>query len=190
MKVQWSEPFHRGSPITGYDVTLLGSTRENGRTVTGTLGTPESSSGVVTLSYTFHGVTTNDSYTAHVRAVNAMGRGEWSNPIDPLTLVPTAPPAPARPTVSISGTTATLTWAAPSDDGGAAVTAYKVQYRKQNADSTWPTTWTDHTRTGTATSTTESVGSLTAASTYEFRVLAVNSVGDGAWSVPVKGTTP
>ena len=186
----WNRAFHRGSAIVGFDIELFDTTAPAtaAHSVTGTWGT-QVTGAPYRFCYTFRGIATSKTYYAKVRAQNGVGYSGWTQS-DNVVLAPTAPPAPAPATVSVSGTTATLSWTAPTDDGGAAVTAYKVQYRKQNADSTWPSSWTDHTRTGTGATTTESVGGLTAASTYEFRVLAVNSVGDGAWSIPVEGAIP
>jgi alpha-tubulin suppressor-like RCC1 family protein len=70
-----------------------------------------------------------------------------------------------------------VSWFAPVWNDGSPITNYKVQYRKFGA-----TTWkTFAHRVSTATSIT--VGGLNSATTYEFRVAAVNSVGTGPWSV-------
>ena len=71
-----------------------------------------------------------------------------------------------------------------------------MRYRAQNSDDTWPTNWTVHTRTGTGASVTETVGSLTAATTYQFQVQACNATGTGgatacgAWSAALEKATP
>ena len=59
--------------------------------------------------------------------------------------------------------------------GKPAVTDYDVQYKK-SSDSTW----TSHTFTGTGTSTT--LTGLTAGTTYDVQVKAINDEGNSGWS--------
>jgi len=84
---------------------------------------------------------------------------------------------PDAPT-GISGTpgvgTVALSWTAPSNTGGVALTDYVVQYSTDQAN--W-TTFAD----GTSTATTATVTGLTGGTSYYFRVAAVNSVGTGSY---------
>jgi len=84
---------------------------------------------------------------------------------------------PAAPT-GISGTpgvgTVALSWTAPTNTGGVALTDYIVQYSTDQ--SSW-TTFAD----GTSTATTATVTGLTGGTNYYFRVAAVNSAGTGAY---------
>lgn len=96
---------------------------------------------------------------------------------------------PDAPT-SVSGTAGngqvTLSWSAPSNDGGSAITAYVVQYKLASAgEGSWVTI-----SDGTSTSTSATVTSLTNGSAYVFRVAAVNSVGTGSYSSASNGVTP
>ena len=99
------------------------------------------------------------------------------------TAYPQAPGAPSALTAAAGNGQVTLTWQAPADDGGDAVTAYVIAY-KASSDADW-TSWV---RTGAATDTTETVTGLTNEVTYEFRVAAVNAAGAGAPSAPVSAT--
>jgi hypothetical protein len=85
---------------------------------------------------------------------------------------------PAAPT-GISGTpgvgTVALSWTAPTNTGGVALTDYVVQYSTDQ--SSW-TTFAD----GTSTATTATVTGLTGGTNYYFRVAAANSVGTGAYA--------
>lgn len=90
------------------------------------------------------------------------------------------PTAPGTPTVtSKTSTSATISWTAPSNDGGTAVTAYKIQYSTDNTN--W-TTWNEGTYS-TTPSTSATITGLTPGQTYYFRVSAKNAVvpgyGDG-----------
>ena len=89
------------------------------------------------------------------------------------------------PTVTAtSGSTTSLdvSWTAPANTGRPAITGYKVEYRAGVSGN-----WLTHAHTGTGT--TATIASLTAATSYQVQVLAVNSDGDGAFSSPGAGTT-
>ena len=94
--------------------------------------------------------------------------------VSPIT-VPGAPTDVAG--VAVSTTTATLSWTAPASDGGAPVTAYRVEESVEGG--AWnPLGDTDDART------TVDILDLTPGVTYRFRVGALNSVGVGALSAP------
>jgi titin len=76
-----------------------------------------------------------------------------------------------------STTTATITWTAPADDGGSAITGYVVEesvngsaYAERNRPSATPTE-------------VEFTG-LTPGATYQYRIAAINAEGTGAFSSP------
>ena len=196
VQVRWLEGYDNGSPITGFDVKLF---RLNETTrqyhiedeVVRTKGTPlpDANRGPrdnPVLTYTFHNVTTNSQYYAAVRAHNIEGSSNWRVLRKNLTLAPTKPPPPAPPTVAISGTTATVTWMAPADDGGSTVTGYLVRYRKKNVSDIWPGTWTSHAYSGavcsgtTACRSTVTVAAGSAVGDYQFQVAATNSITAGS----------
>ena len=195
VQVQWLEGYDNGSPITGFDVKLFRlneTTRQWGLEdeVVRTKGTPlpdanRDPRNHPVLTYTFHGVPTSNEYYVAVRAHNIEGVSDWRSMRKNLTLVPTKPPPPAPPTVAITGTTATVTWMAPADNGGSTITDYRVQYRKKNVSGTWPDTWTSHTYSGTVCSgTTACTATVTVAAGsdvggYQFRVAATNSITTG-----------
>lgn len=88
--------------------------------------------------------------------------------------------APGVPTwVVTSGVTPTslhVSWSAPTNDGGAAISDYTIQYRKVG-ELTW-STFTD----AVSTATTATVIGLSSGSAYVFRVAAVNTAGTSGWS--------
>ena len=77
------------------------------------------------LTCTLSGLTNGDSYTFTVTATNAVGTGAASSPSNAVTPA-TVPGAPSILTVTPGNGTITITWAAPSSDGGSPVTAYTV----------------------------------------------------------------
>jgi hypothetical protein len=98
-------------------------------------------------------------------------------------ILPVAPPAPTSLTSpSQSSGSVYLTWAAPANDGGSAITDYAVQF-SSNSGSTW-TTFAD----GTSTALNATVTGLTNGTSYQFRVAGVNSVGTGSYSSTTTAT--
>ena len=100
------------------------------------------------------------------------------------TIEPSTIPSTATSLTTTRGNSqVSLTWATPDSDGGSPITDYIVQY-KPTADSTWQT-FAD----GTSANTNTTVTSLTNGTQYDFRVRAVNSVGEGNNS-SVESATP
>ena len=95
-----------------------------------------------------------------------------------------SPGAPTGLTAAANGQTQIdLSWNGPSDDGGAAVTGYRIEV---SADRT---AWSDLVGDSGSTSTTHSHTGLTAGSTRHYRVSAINSAGAGSASAIATGTT-
>ncbi|NBV51055.1 BspA family leucine-rich repeat surface protein, partial [bacterium] len=87
-----------------------------------------------------------------------------------------APGAPTSVAGTAENTQVALTWTAPSDTGGAAITDYVIQY-SSNGGTDW-STFSD----GTSTSTSATVTGLANGTAYVFRVAAVNAAGTGSYS--------
>ncbi len=125
------------------------------------------------------------SYSVTVKADDSNGGSDTIAVTITVDNAVEKPLAPAMPTVTAtSGSTTSLDviWTAPNNAGRPAITGYKVQYRAGVSGS-----WINHPHTGTGT--TATIGSLTAATSYQVQVLAVNSDGDGPFSSPGAGTT-
>lgn len=112
-------------------------------------------------------------YEFRVFAENAAGLSEPSNPCQ-LTLAEDPkflPSPPAKPTIiDSSKSSITLSWNKPLFDGGAAITGYKVEFRKSTEED-WAvgvnkTDTTDFTVTG-----------LTSGTEYVFIVRSINKIG-------------
>jgi hypothetical protein len=86
------------------------------------------------------------------------------------------PIAPGTPSASSTGTSATITWTAPGDNGGKAVTSYRIQRSTDNINFS-----TIVASTGTTSLTYTNTG-LTPGTKYYYRVAAINSVAVAAGS--------
>lgn len=97
-------------------------------------------------------------------------------------------PALANPPTNVSGgggnQAVALSWTAPTQTNGSAITDYSVQY-SSNSGSTWTTF--SH---SASTSTSIQVTGLTNGTAYVFRVATVTSVGTGGYSTTSASVTP
>ncbi len=113
----------------------------------------------------------------------SQGGGPWSVvPASALTLA-TVPSAPGTPTVSLGDGQASLSWAAPSSDGGDPIDDYAIEYSTNG--STWAVFADAVSTTRSAT-----VTGLTNGTGYYFRLRATNAAGDGPYASVVGPFTP
>ena len=130
-------------------------------------------------SYTVSGLTNGTLYYFRVAAVNAAGTSAYypgaGGTAVSATPAPTVPAAPSALTATAADAKVTLSWDAPVNDGGAAITGYMLEY---DTDMNFPSP-TPATTAAAATS--HTVSALTNATPYYFRVAAVNAVGTGAY---------
>ena len=107
--------------------------------------------------------------------------------INPSLLTYTAnavvPGAPTGLSPTPGNTQVSLTWTAPANTGGSAITDYLIEYKL----STEPTNWTTFSHSASI-ATNAIVTSLTNGSLYNFRVSAINSVGTSSPSSVVNST--
>jgi hypothetical protein len=153
----------------------------NGRAISGYAVTSSpgnltcSTSGALTC--TVLGLTNGTSYTFTVVATNAIGAGAASDPSN--AVVPaTVPGQPLTVTAVAGNTHATVSWQAPSTDGGDAITSYTV-------------TSSPGAKKCTASGDLQCiVTGLTNGTAYTFTVTAANGIGVGAASAPSGSVTP
>ncbi len=171
----WSAPAN-GGPVTTYTITpYIGSEAQPTTTIT---GTPPATGATV------KGLTAGKQYTFTVQASNPNGAGpssEPSNAVTPTTGV-LPPSAPTEALASPATQQAQVSWVAPSNNGGGAITGYVVTpYIGANAQT--PVEFT-------STKTTELVKGLANGVSYTFTVAAVNSAGAGTASAASNAVTP
>jgi len=165
--VLWSPPLSNGgATITGYVVTS---------TPTGF------TCAVTTTSCTFSGLTNGTTYTFTATATNRVGTGNGSSATATPATVPDAPTTVSA--TSNNDRSATVTWSAPINNGGAVVTSYTVGIAPSGSVPTGCVA---------TTSVTCTVVGLTNGTSYTFSVTAANRVGSGASSsaTGTPGTVP
>jgi len=181
INLSWTAPTNNGgAAITGYQLQWSANGTSNWQPVS-----PAHSGTGRTYSDTGLSPSTTRHY--QVRARNSVGSGGWSSVANATTSTPTVtkPGAPTSLTAKASGQTViNLSWRAPSDNGGAAITGYRVEVR---ATSTAP--WSILNPNTGSTTTTANQSNLTPGSTRYYRVAAINSAGFGTFSNSANATT-
>ena len=100
-----------------------------------------------------------------------------------------APGLPTDVSATAVGGSLTVTWSAPTDDGGATITSYDLQYVEGDANTLANANWTVLDEVWTSGSLSYVLSGLKESTEYAVQVRAVNSDGDGGWSVAVAQTT-
>ena len=172
--VYWSSPIDNGgSPVTAYTVdwsvdggtTWIGSTRVNAPATWASLS----------------GLAGDTVHTVRVRAINAYGTGpDASVAVTPQGL--RAPSEPRNLWVNVGFNSASLYWSTPINSGGTAITGYVVEHSVNQG-----TTWTRSAVLSQFARSLQLTG-LAGGVPHRFRVIAINSVGEGAPSVFVDRT--
>jgi PKD repeat protein len=136
-------------------------------------------------SYTYN---TAGTYTATLTVTDSASPAKTATSTVTITASPIAGTAPGAPT-GLAGTAGagkvSLSWTAPSSNGGVNITSYKV-YRGTTSGSETLLTSGGCSGLGAVTSCTDS--GLVGGQTYYYKVSAVNSIGEGAQSNEASAT--
>jgi hypothetical protein len=164
--VTWSAPSSDGgSSITGY-------------TVTANPGGQTASVNGSTFTANVTGLSNGTSYTFTVIATNMVGDSDPSSASNAVT-PRTVPGAPTNVVATAGNQSASVTWSAPSSNGGSPITSYTVT-----------STTGGFSTTVNGTTLTAVVSGLTNGTSYKFRVVATNAAGDSAPSAQTNAVTP
>ena len=176
----WVPPTNTGGvPLTGYVIDVS----TDGGLTWGYQMTYACPNSGACNAYTIHSLTggvaliNGHTYVVRIAASNAAGNSPWSAA---ASVVPAGPPAaPVSLVATGIDPGATLSWAAPTDTGGAQILGYIVSW-KVHGSSAQPSSISTPT-----VSTNYTVNGLLANVVYDFMVAAVTSAGVGAASIPV-----
>ena len=168
--LSWSAPVSNGgASVTDYAIQF---------STDGTNWTLFTDSVSTSTSATVTGLTNGTSYVFRVAAVNSAGTGAYS--IASTSVTPfTTPGTPTSVLVTRGNAQVSLSWTAPTSNGGNAIIQYRVQYAPEGGDDY--STWSSSIST-LSTSTSYTVTGLTNGTSYKFRVVAANSAGNGTYS--------
>ena len=173
LTVSWREPTQiGGSAITTYDLRHIRSDAPSKADPAWTV-IQDVWGGSGALSHELTGLEGGVQYDIQVRAVNERGDGPWSASV---TGKPrgTVPDAPTGLTATANGQTQVdLAWSAPLEDGGTAVTGYRIEVSPDGS------TWTNLVVDSRTTTTSYSHTGLVAGTARHYRVSAINSEGSG-----------
>ena len=163
-RVSWTAPIDTGgSPVLSY--VVIASPGQQSCTV----ASP-------TLLCTVTGLTNGTAYSFIVVAVNRIGLSQPSLPSNMVT--PRTTPSAVTGVIGIFGNqSATVTWSAPTSNGGSAITAYVV--------TSSPDGLTCNTLNLSCT-----ISGLTNGTSYTFTVVASNELGVGPASSPSNSVIP
>ncbi|XP_044225397.1 receptor-type tyrosine-protein phosphatase F isoform X5 [Thunnus albacares] len=152
-------------PVTYYMIQYKAKASDNGF---------QEVEGVATTRYSIGGLSPYSEYEFRVMAVNNIGRGPPSDPVETRTgeQAPSSPPLHVQARM-LSASTMLVQWEPPEEPNGQ-IRGYRVYY---SSDLTAPlSAWQKH---NTDDSSLTTISSLTPDITYSLRVLGFTSVGDG-----------
>ena len=157
-----------GDAVTAYEVKVY-SDEECANEITSSVDVGT----IANKSVTIQGLDKDTTYYFTVSAINGAGTGEAAK-VSGTTF--TNPDAPTDLSAEVaSKTEIKLTWTAPENNGGEAVTSYNVYYREKAAEGETANEWT---KAGNTAELTYVVGELTPGRLYEFKVTAMNGETD------------
>jgi hypothetical protein len=173
-----------GAPVTSWRVQVFqGTSTTPLRTVS--VDAPDQTLNPGELSAQIGTLTNGTSYRFRVAAFNGVaGTLQYSALSAAVTPRPanTAPDAPTGVSATAGNAQATVSWTAPTNNGGSAITGYVVDTYQGTAlvkSTAFPTT-----------ATSQVVGALTNGTAYTFRVRAVNAIGQSVLSGASAAVTP
>jgi len=188
INLSWIAPSETyGQSITGYEIER--------KIAADTYVTVVENTGKAT-TYSVTGLTTGTTYTFVVSAHFSIGGTSRSNEASATPTTTSAPPPTPPPSNTVpnppgsliataaSPTKINLSWIAPSNNGGSAITGYKIEFKVGSVSYSVLAQ-----NTGNTTTSYSHVG-LIADTTYTYRVSAINSVGTSNPSGEDSATTP
>lgn len=138
-------------------------------------------SGLSSPSYTATGLTPASTYYFAVTATNASGTSGQSGVASATTAAPGAPSAPSAVAATAGNGSVSLSWSAPTSNGGSPLTGYVVYYSTTSGAELTGSSYS-------TTATTATISSLSNGTTYYFEVVAANAYGNSGVSNEASAT--
>lgn len=157
-----------GSAITDYIIQYSSNSGSTWTTFADTVSTA--------TSVTVTGLANGTTYVFHVAAKNSVGTGSYST--NSSSLIPfTLPNAPTSVSASSGARQSTVTWIAPTSNGGSAITGYAIRFSTNNGS-----TWSSPVLTGSSATSFVVTGLSVTATAHYFQVATINVAGQSGWS--------
>ena len=174
IKITWAAPVVNDEAITEYTVTATAGTTTVDKTTTG------AREATFTADLSGADLVLGTEYRVKVKAKNTGGYGAYTSDSDTTVTPSRIPGTPTSIAATFNGRTAVITWAAPSSNGGDAITEYTASAFASSATDSTGTSLGTCTWTGALTC---SIPNLVAGTGYKFAVKAKNNAnGYGAYS--------
>lgn len=158
------------SAVTGYRVHMYDSAT----------GEPIATEELTDNQFSFLGLTNGNQYWFRVQARNVVGWGPLSAVVGPVVPTDSSPEAPTITAVTPGDTTVSATWTPNSNDGGSAVTSWRI-YAYTDGGAEVGSIVVAAAGGGSESGT---LGSLLNGSDYRIRVAGINALGEGPQSAP------
>lgn len=162
----WTASGTNGSSVTAYQLQV--ATDSGYSNIVSDSSANNTSRSVASLAHA-------TTHYVRVRANSSAGYSGWSSSGSFTTLAVAPDPPTGLIFTNITQSSTTLSWTAPADNGGSAVTQYHIQRAENPTFSTNPV---DYYTSGTTYNLTD----LMPLRGYYLRVAATNSIGTGSWS--------
>ena len=138
------------------------------------------------LRHELIGLTNGVSYDVQLRAGNAAGAGAWSASGNGTPR--TTAGAPTISSVSSGDKSLTVSWSAPTDNGGTEITGYDLRYIESDAQDKSDPNWTVKTGIWGSGDLRHELDGLSNGVQYDAQLRAVSVAGNGLWSASMSGT--
>ena len=162
--VTWRAPTNNGgSTITSYQITYPGYS-----------GSPITTS---STNIIINGLTNGTSYTFTIAATNSSGKSSFSNSSSSIIPLSTIPQPPTNVVAVAGDSLATITWTAPTNNGGSPIIGYEITYPGGDI-------YTND------ASTTITITRLTNGTSYTFEVSAITAIGQSIYTSSSTPVTP
>jgi bacillolysin len=174
--------------LNGYNVTLRTSGGGNNNPFAGRAAFGGNSPAFQSTRYTISSLAGQSvRFRLRIGTDSSIGYPGWF--VDDVAIytcggTPSVPSAPGQVTAVAGSGTATLSWSAPTVNGGAAITDYVIE-QSTNGGGSWSPVVDALSAVTSAT-----VSGLTNLTEHVFRVAAVNSVGTGTFGAPSAAVLP